>query len=110
MGINHDPARWPEPGSFDPTRFEGVMPGPFDLVAQGGGDISGHRCPGEDLALRLLGVTLGILAVVDYEVADSPSVDRGRIPTLPDGGLRIRVGGGASRDDAFHQTARQLRT
>ena len=52
-----------------------------------------HRCPGEDLTLRLLGVSLRVLAVVDYEPVSSPAADRARIPTLPGDGLRVRVGG-----------------
>ena len=91
IGIDHDPARWLEPGVFEPERFDGLMPGAFDLVPQGGGHPSGHRCPGESVALGLLDVTVRVLAEVDYTTG-TRRVDRRRIPTLPADGLLIRPG------------------
>jgi fatty-acid peroxygenase len=93
VGINGDPERWPDPGRFDAERFLHVAPGAFDLVQQGGGHPSGHRCPGESLALRLLDVTTKVLADVDYRVVGSAAVDTRRIPTLPGEGPVVRVGG-----------------
>ena len=62
----------------------------FDLVPQGGGHPSGHRCPGESLTLRLLSETVGVLAAVDLEVSQD-TADATRIPTLPRGIDRVRV-------------------
>jgi fatty-acid peroxygenase len=91
FGIDHDPGRWPEPHRFDPSRFLDAEPGAFDLVPQGGGSPStGHRCPGESVALLLLDVTLRILPPLDYTVVDD-HVDRTRMPTLPRDGLRVKV-------------------
>jgi fatty-acid peroxygenase len=91
FGIDHDPARWPEPRRFDPARFLDAEPGAFDLVPQGGGSPStGHRCPGESVALLLLDVTLRTLPWLDYTVVDD-HVDRTRMPTLPRDGLRVMV-------------------
>jgi fatty-acid peroxygenase len=91
VGVDHDPARWPEPDSFDPGRFIDADPGAFDLVPQGGGDpVSGHRCPGESVALLLVDATVRVLARVDYSVTDG-GVDHSRMPTLPGDGLVVRV-------------------
>lgn len=58
--IHRDPKYWPEPAKFKPERFEG-MEGVRDghkMMPFG----SGRRgCPGENLALRMVGVTLGLL-------------------------------------------------
>jgi fatty-acid peroxygenase len=100
MGIDHDPARWPDPQRFDPERFLDVRPGDYDLVPQGGGPVrTGHRCPGESVALSLLDVTLRILALVDYTPM-STDVDLSRMPTLPEGGLVVRVPETVSRAGA----------
>jgi fatty-acid peroxygenase len=94
IGIDHDPQHWPDPSEFRPERFlqegeyAGRVPSAFELVPQGGGHPSGHRCPGESVALRLLMATAGCLAAVDYDVADA-AVDLSRIPTLPAHGLRL---------------------
>lgn len=86
-GIDHDPAIWADPHLFRPERFLDREPGAFELVPQGGGHPSGHRCPGESIALGLLMETGRTLAATDYDVLTSAEPDRTRIPTLPPGGL-----------------------
>ena len=55
VGSSRDPAAWPRPDEFDVNRFRGREPGAFELLAQGGGDArTGHRCPGERLAVELV--------------------------------------------------------
>jgi fatty-acid peroxygenase len=88
-GVSLDPARWTAPESFDPDRFREWSPGPFDLVPQGGGDVSGHRCPGESLTIRLLAETARVLARARFRVEGAAGLDLSRIPTLPGRGLPL---------------------
>jgi fatty-acid peroxygenase len=91
VGTNHDPGQWEHPETFSPERFEAEMPNEYQFVPQGGGrPQSGHRCPGEPLAVELLKATIRILARVDYDVAPaSLRTDERRIPTTPAGGLAL---------------------
>lgn len=90
-GTDTDPGRWSGGPEFDPTRFLGHHPGPFEMVPQGGGDVAGHRCPGEHLTLALLVRTLHVLARHTWEPVRPRPVDLGRMPTLPAYGLPVRV-------------------
>ncbi|XP_024973194.1 isoflavone 2'-hydroxylase-like [Cynara cardunculus var. scolymus] len=59
--INQDPKLWTDPERFNPERFEGVedtRDNGFKLIPFGSGRRS---CPGEGLALRMVGLTLGLL-------------------------------------------------
>jgi fatty-acid peroxygenase len=94
IGIDHHESRWPAPRLFDADRFldhdEVAAESAFDLVPQGGGHPSGHRCPGESLTLRLLSETIRVLAALDLEVTRG-AADATRMPTLPSGIDRVRV-------------------
>jgi fatty-acid peroxygenase len=94
IGIDHHESRWPAPRLFDADRFldhdEVAAESAFDLVPQGGGHPSGHRCPGESLTLRLLSETIRVLAGLDLEVVPG-ATDATRMPTLPAGIDRVRV-------------------
>jgi fatty-acid peroxygenase len=92
VGTNQDPRRWPHPTDFDPQRFVGHEPSPYDFVPQGGGEpTSGHRCPGEPLAVSILQVTVRELARLDFHLnPDSQSVPLRRIPSLPRHGVELR--------------------
>jgi fatty-acid peroxygenase len=88
---------WQDPEEFRPERFLEAVPGPFDLVPQGGGDLrEGHRCPGEGMAMTLLDRTLLRLGRTALRVT-TQEPDRTRIPTLPAGGVVITE---ARPDDA----------
>jgi fatty-acid peroxygenase len=93
IGIDHHPDRWPEPHAFRADRFldHGAVPAPlaFELVPQGGGHPSGHRCPGESLTLRLLSETVRVLAHLDAHL-EPVRTDATRMPTLPDGADAVR--------------------
>jgi fatty-acid peroxygenase len=97
LGTNRDPRRWEAPDEFRPERFVGREPNAYEYVPQGGGDPStGHRCPGEPLAVGILETTLAHLARLDLELAESAHAVPGhRIPSLPPHGLQVRVRAGA---------------
>ncbi|WP_330466388.1 cytochrome P450 [Micromonospora zamorensis] len=84
-GQNHDPALWSDPYRFDPQRFVGRAPDPYELIPQGGADRStGHRCPGEDVTVALLAAFAGWLARLDYTVPEQDlTISLRRIPALP---------------------------
>jgi fatty-acid peroxygenase len=88
-GQDHDPVLWPDPYRFDPYRFLGRTIGPYELVPQGAGDAyTGHRCPGEGVAVALLSALAVRLARLDYEVPDQDlTIPLRRIPTRPGSGL-----------------------
>lgn len=80
----------PAPHAFDPDRFATADPTPYDLVPQGGGEVStGHRCPGEDLTLAVLATLLRALAVARVRVGNGTGVRLDRMP--PDPSCRVRV-------------------
>ncbi|WP_182886196.1 cytochrome P450 [Microbispora sp. H10885] len=96
-GQNHDPALWPNPCSFDPQRFIGREIGPYDLIPQGGGDpATGHRCPGEPVAVGLLGALAPRLARLDYTLPPQDlTVSPYRIPARVADGFVLRPVGAA---------------
>ncbi|MGN9889775.1 hypothetical protein [Micromonospora sp. L31] len=103
-GQNHDAALWPDPYRFDPQRFVGRAPDPYELIPQGGADPStGHRCPGEDVTVALLAAFAGWLARLDYTVPEqdlTTALTRfagGRGRTARRGRQAARCGGGARR-------------
>ncbi|NES27125.1 cytochrome P450 [Micromonospora terminaliae] len=84
-GQNHDATLWPDPYRFDPGRFVGRAPDPYELIPQGGADArTGHRCPGEDVTVALLAAFAGRLARLDYTVPGQDlTISLRRIPALP---------------------------
>lgn len=85
FGQNHDPLLWPEPYRFQPQRFVGHDPDPYELIPQGGADAAtGHRCPGEDVTIALLAAFATWLAKLDYDVPPQDlTISLRRIPALP---------------------------
>jgi fatty-acid peroxygenase len=91
-GTDFDPRTYEHPEVFAPERFLGEMPGPFAFVPQGGGHPeTGHRCPGERVAMGMLTETLRVLAGLDLTARSDVRVDAGRIPTRPTDGLVLQV-------------------
>jgi len=56
--LHFDPTIWPDPRRFDPGRFLGRNPTPFEYVPFGGGF---RRCPGASFATYELAVAIGTL-------------------------------------------------
>ncbi|MEH1011915.1 cytochrome P450 [Micromonospora sp. CPCC 206060] len=89
-GTDHHDGLWADPERFRPERFAGVTPDAFSLVPQGGGDhVTGHRCAGEWVTIKLMGTALHQLtATMRYDVPPQDlTVDLRRIPALPASGL-----------------------
>jgi cytochrome P450 len=70
---HRDPARFPEPGRYLPSRWRTIRPSPFEYLPFGAG---GHACIGKTLARHLLGRALAhILAHHDLTLADDQAID-----------------------------------
>jgi fatty-acid peroxygenase len=91
IGTNHDPRIWERPEKFAPERFLEREPTAFDYVPHGGGDPStGHRCPGEPLAVGILAATIERLATIEFTLGpDTHQVPLHRIPSRPVNGMTL---------------------
>ena len=91
-GTNRDARLWGQPEAFRPERFDAWDGGAFNFITQGGGDpASGHRCPGEPLAVALLTSALRMLTQrMSYAVpAQDLDMDESRMPAQPESLLII---------------------
>lgn len=94
LGTNTDAASWERPGDFVPDRFVGVDD--YEAIAafvpHGGADPrTGHRCPGEKLAIAGLAAAVSALSDRRLEVLDEGlDVNLRRLPTMPASGGKVR--------------------
>ncbi|XP_023738990.1 cytochrome P450 81Q32 [Lactuca sativa] len=77
--MHHDPKLWSDPERFYPERFEGTKDG-YSFMPFGSGRRS---CPGEGLAMRMVGLALGLLIqCFDWERISEEMVDMREGPGL----------------------------
>ncbi|WP_286959716.1 MULTISPECIES: cytochrome P450 [Arsenicicoccus] len=86
VGTNLDERHWDSPRTFDPRRFLDVDRESVEhFIPQGGGDVrTGHRCPGEKIAVGVLAITVAALSRPGLQVDPrNLSFDVTRLPTKP---------------------------
>lgn len=91
-GTNRDARVWEQPEMFRPERFASWDGSAFTFITQGGGDAAtGHRCPGEPLAIALLVSALRMLTRrMSYAVpAQDLAIKTSRMPAQPESLLII---------------------
>lgn len=103
LGTNTDPNHWPDAEAFNPQRFLDIEG--LDTLAdyekleafipQGGADVrTGHRCPGEKIAVTALSATVVALCQPGVQIAGSQedlTFDWTKVLTRPDTGVRVIV-------------------
>lgn len=85
-GTNHDSRIWPRPDDFRPERFLGWDGNAYTFIPQGGGDyFTGHRCPGEWIAIELTKTATRLLTTeMHYDMPTQDlSIDLSRMPAIP---------------------------
>ena len=97
LGTNTSPQLWKNATSFDPQRFldqpdyEAIK----GFIPQGGGDVlTGHRCPGEKIAVAALSSTIAALSadnVTISEDAEDTTFSMTQLLTRPKTGVRVSV-------------------
>lgn len=92
-GTNRDASVWDDAEAFRPERFEAREPGPYELIANGGGPYeTTHRCPGERATITLTEAMVRGLVEMDYVLPDQDlDSDLARLPTMPNSGVVMRV-------------------
>jgi fatty-acid peroxygenase len=90
-GTDTDPAAWADASTFDPDRFASGAAERDDFIPQGGGRVeTGHRCPGEGIAMALLRTVVPSLARLDWSIhPDDRVYSLRRVPARPNGGVRL---------------------
>jgi fatty-acid peroxygenase len=101
LGTDTDSRSWDNSTVFDPERFRGVedYEALTAFIPHGGAEVAtGHRCPGEKIAISGLATAIAALSDPGLTVLDSGlGVNRRRLPTMPRSGARVRASGTPSR-------------
>jgi fatty-acid peroxygenase len=91
-GTNHDARLCHEPKSFRPERFRAWNDEPNTFIPQGAGHVeTGHRCPGEEITVRLVEESVRFLTRdISYFVPPQRLGYRlSQLPALPQSGFQI---------------------
>lgn len=93
LGTNTDDRSWERADQFDPERFVGVedYEAIKTFIPQGGAEVaSGHRCPGEKLAIAGLAGAIAVLSDPRVTIEGTGlEVNLRRLPTKPASGGRV---------------------
>lgn len=101
LGTNTDDRSWARPQQFDPERFRDVDD--FEaiptFIPHGGADVhTGHRCPGEKLAIAGLSAAIAVLSDPELSIQDvGLAVNHRRLPTKPASGGQVRPAGAVKK-------------
>lgn len=97
LGTNNSPQLWNNPGEFNPQRFldtpdyESIK----GFIPQGGGDVlTGHRCPGEKIAVAALSSTIAALSADNVTISQETediTFSMTQLLTRPKTGVRVTV-------------------
>jgi fatty-acid peroxygenase len=91
-GTDHDDRIWEEPDQFRPERFQKWHDNAYNFIPQGGGEVTGHRCPGEWTTIEELNLAVKFLArEITYEVPpQNLYISLKRMPTMPESKFLMR--------------------
>lgn len=101
LGTNTDERSWHRADEFNPDRFVGVED--YEAIEEfiphgGAGVATGHRCPGEKLAIAGLAAAVAVLSDPRLTILSSGlEVNRRRLPTKPESGGRVRSAAAPAR-------------
>ena len=108
LGTDLDERSWAEPAEFAPERF--LQHPDYEqieaFVPHGGADVAtGHRCPGEKLAIAGLSAAVAALSDPRVQIAGTGlDVDLRRLPTMPaSGGCVHATGPGRPQAPSYEQ-------
>ncbi len=97
VGTHNSPSVWEKPAEFKPDRwmdiedYEAVK----GFLPQGGAEVlTGHRCPGEKIAIAALSATVAAMSDEKVEISDDPvdtTFSWTSVLTRPSTGVRVRV-------------------
>lgn len=95
LGTDTDPNHWTEPTRFDPERFMGVDDAERleAFIPHGGAGVrTGHRCPGEKIAVSALAAAVAALSRPEVRISESHedlTFPWTRMLTRPATGVRV---------------------